>query len=187
MAGVASVEELDTRSMQVQTRHSSQYITVSSCEQIMILRGPRASRRQFSARARIAKRGLERVGFDAASMLDDRLFNGDPRRESQSRLQVCLMATKCAPRTEMGVKTLLHQCPSHSPTRWLHATRPTWVDGGAPCASTHLGASAGGAAQREREGHWMNRRRATKGRRKKFLQDPLLIQNGQKALFQLPA
>ena len=108
MAGVASVEDLDTRSMQVQTRRSSQYITVSSCEQIMILRGPRASRMKFSARARIAKRGLERVGFDAASMLDDRLFNGDPRRESQSRLQVCLLATKCAPRTEMGVKTLLH-------------------------------------------------------------------------------
>ena len=105
MAGVASVEELDTRSMQPQTCHRPQHFTVSSPEQIMILRGPRARRRQFSARARIAMQCGVRVGIDTVSMLDDRLFNGDSRRKSQSSIQVCLLASNRRLRTENHVKT----------------------------------------------------------------------------------
>ena len=106
-----------------------------------------------SGGARIGRRVVEGVAIDAASMLLDRLLNGNARRKSHSRLLVSSWATNRAERTVVDVKGFLDECPSFSPTAWIHATRPVAEHGEETCACFSPGAESGVAPQREREGH----------------------------------
>ena len=53
----------------------------------------------ISGGARVERQVVERVAIDAASMLLDRLFNGNARRKSHSMLLVSSWATQRAERT----------------------------------------------------------------------------------------
>ena len=57
--------------------------------------------------------------------------------------------------TENGIRTFENECPCRSPTPHPFAFGPGRVHAREACACTHPGADAGGAAQREREGHSM--------------------------------
>ena len=55
-----------------------------------------------------------------------------------------------------SVDNFLTQCPCHSPTPCPFADFIGAQHAQGPCACCRPGADAGGAPQREREGHWMN-------------------------------
>ena len=74
--------------MSLQSPHSSKIPAVGTHVPVVIPREDARSSTHFSARARIESRGGERVGVDAASTTQKPFFNDNPRRKSQSSLQV---------------------------------------------------------------------------------------------------
>ena len=82
---VPSIEELDTRSMSLQTLHGSQHITNGVRVPHADLLRERSRCSLFSARARIESRRLLGVGIDAVSTTVNRSFNGGARRRSQPK------------------------------------------------------------------------------------------------------
>ena len=85
---VASTEDLNTRSMHIQTPVSSLPATAGSHVRRAILsRAPRM-KRHISARARIGLRGGERVGVGTVSTTVARSFNVDARSRSQVKVLV---------------------------------------------------------------------------------------------------
>ena len=74
--------------MSLQTPHSSKIPALGTHVPVVIPREDARSSTHFSARARIESRGGERVGVDAASTTQKPFFNDNPRRKSQSSLQV---------------------------------------------------------------------------------------------------
>ena len=77
----ASVEELDTRSMSLQTPHISQHITFQTHVQLQEAVSSRARERRThsEARARIGTGAGVRVAFGTVSTTVMRFFNGDAR------------------------------------------------------------------------------------------------------------
>ena len=75
----ASIEELDTRSMSLQTPHISQHITFQTHVQQAVFSRARERRRHSEARARIGTRGGVRVAFGTVSTVVKRSFNGVAR------------------------------------------------------------------------------------------------------------
>ena len=75
----ASVEELDTRSMSLQTPHISQHITFQTHVQEAVSSRARERRTHSEARARIGTRGGVRVAFGTVSTTVMRFFNGVAR------------------------------------------------------------------------------------------------------------
>ena len=76
----ASVEELDARSMRLQTFHSSSHITFQTHVQEAVFSERARRRRHSEARARIGTRGGARVAFGTVSTTVMRSFNGVGRR-----------------------------------------------------------------------------------------------------------
>ena len=103
MVTVSFIEELDTRSMSLQTPLRSKHITAGTHAQVLIFSRASTMGRHFASRARIESRGGSGVGIDAASTTVHRSFNGNARRKSRSSQQVRLLATKRAERTVMDV------------------------------------------------------------------------------------
>ena len=126
MVTVPFIEELDTRSMSLQTPLRSKHITAGTHAQVLIFSRASTMGRHFASSVRIESRGASGVGIDTASTTVHRSFNGNARRKSRSSQQVRLLATKRAERTVMDVDTLLDECPSRSRCGLIHATRPIW-------------------------------------------------------------
>ena len=82
----ASVEELDTRSMSLQTLHSSQLLTFQTHVQEAVSRARAERSRRSGARARIGTRGGVRVAFGTASTTVMPSFNGVARRRSSVKV-----------------------------------------------------------------------------------------------------
>ena len=74
--------------MSLQSPHSSKIPAVGTHVPVVISFPDTRMSSRFSARARIESRGGERVGVDAASTTQKPFFNDNPRRKSQSSLQV---------------------------------------------------------------------------------------------------
>ena len=85
---VASIEDLSTRSMHIQTPVSSLPATAGShVRRAIPFRAPRM-KRHISARARIGLRDGERVGVGTVSTTVARSFNVDARSRSQVKVLV---------------------------------------------------------------------------------------------------
>ena len=77
----------------------------------------------ISGGARVERWVVKGVAIDAVSMLHHRLFNGNARRKSHSRLLVRPWATNRAERTVVDVNEFGIGGPSFSPTAWIHEHR----------------------------------------------------------------
>ena len=84
---VASIEDLETSTMKLQTPHGSNLTTVGTRRRERIFPERRTRSSHISARARIGARSGLRGGIDAASTAVKRSCNGDARRRSQLSLQ----------------------------------------------------------------------------------------------------
>ena len=85
---VASIEQLNTRYMHIQTPLSSLPATSGSHVQHAVLSQAPTMKRHISSRARIGLRGGERVGIDTVPTTVARSFNGDARSSSQVKVLV---------------------------------------------------------------------------------------------------
>ena len=80
---VSSVDELDTRSLVVQSSHSSYHTTDGSHDQTVIFSETSTWSMVISGRARAALRSGVRAAFSTASTMLDQPRNGDARRKRE--------------------------------------------------------------------------------------------------------
>ena len=126
---VASIEELDIRSMNVYSRYNSQHTTAETHVQHALFAGACTWRRHNSARARMASRGHVGVGIDTASTTPKPIFDGASRGRSQAKLQDgCRLARHWSGcRSRFGPRTRWSSRVCSFSTAVLNAARPRCV------------------------------------------------------------
>ena len=102
------------------------------------------------SRAR-SMRSIVRAVFMTATTTVHRSFSADAHRRSDAMVKLVIIRRA----TRIGIRTFENGCPCHSPTPHPFAFGPGRAHAREACACAHPGADAGGAAQREREGHPM--------------------------------
>ena len=124
MVIVSSIEELDTRSMHIQTPLGSLPATGGSHVQRAILSQAPTMKRHISSRARIGLRSGERVGIGTVSTTVARSFNGNARSSSQVKVLVGHQ------RASLTIAFLVASdaCTSHAPTLHAICFGPRWAD-----------------------------------------------------------
>ena len=166
---VESIEELNTRSMHVQSPHSSHLTAVGSHAQTSISRLAPTVSTHISGCARVGSRSGAGVGIDAASTTVKRFLNGDARGRSEAKLLDGHAAASHSTGCRLDAKPRTASCSrvcsdsdatltvARARTVRVRLSRSRWMR--AKCASRRLPPDECGARERDHVGKSSRRAR----------------------------